>query len=74
MMKLTRQQADALFTAACEAEETHPASDQLRAAYESHRDAEERYIAALQLDTFIWAYELGYRHATEVMKKGGATV
>lgn len=62
---LTREQINAIYETAIMNDERY-ASQEVREADDAHENALMAYITAIQKDTFMWAYELGYKAGKEV--------
>lgn len=61
---LTREQLDVIYEKAI-MNDDHYASQEVKDADSAHDDALMAYIVAIQKDTFIWAYELGFKAGQE---------
>lgn len=61
---LTRDQLTAIYEQAVDKQPS--AGEDVREADQSIRDALDSYCSALQYETFLWAYELGYQAGKEV--------
>jgi len=55
---LTRDQITAIYEEACENQPS--AGQDVREADQGIRDALDAYCSALQYETFLWAYALGF--------------
>lgn len=62
---LTRDQLIEAYEKAI-AEEAQPqAGDDVRSADDALNDAIMNYVTAIQFETFLWAYDLGFKHGKE---------
>lgn len=60
---LTREQITEIYENSME--DQPRAGQDVREAHSDFNSAVDNYITALQYETFLWAYELGYKHGKE---------